>query len=278
MLTFDRDRMLQGTDRTYHSTHLWPDHCVHSGWEQSGSLEGLKLLFGWRSSRNRARRVVGPTSANEQTQSNIYIFLQQDNTKLQSRILVIYIKYFTSYLCMIIIPGMTTWFLKIVLVVRNRAYIRFLVVSTTEWYVFNLFTLLRFLRFQSLLVSDRAALCFLGGVLDWVGEFKLYHSLRLSFFLVRKVKIHVKAVIVGMDNPSAGEIFQRRHHIEESLNLRIMIEPRTTNETIGWRVAASSSFWLAGGLLGSGSSIIARVETKIALTPMGPNHPISVII
>lgn len=51
------------------------------------------------------------------------------------------------------------------------------------------------------------------------------------------------------------------------------MEQRTTNATTGCRVAASSSCWSAGGLLGTGSRDTANVETKIALTPIGPTNP-----
>lgn len=47
-----------------------------------------------------------------------------------------------------------------------------------------------------------------------------------------------------------------------------MMEQRTTNDTMGCRTAASSSAWLRGGLCGSGSRVRAKVDTKIAPTPI----------
>ena len=48
------------------------------------------------------------------------------------------------------------------------------------------------------------------------------------------------------------------------------MDPRTTKDTIGCRVAARTSVWFVGGLLGTGRRVKAKVETKIALTPIGP--------
>lgn len=46
-----------------------------------------------------------------------------------------------------------------------------------------------------------------------------------------------------------------------------MIEPRTTKDTSGYKLAASLSSWLRGGTCGSVSRVKARVDIKIALTP-----------
>lgn len=50
-----------------------------------------------------------------------------------------------------------------------------------------------------------------------------------------------------------------------------MIEPRTTKETMVCNVAVNSSAWPSGGVCGTGSLETARVDTKMALTPIYAN-------
>ena len=50
-----------------------------------------------------------------------------------------------------------------------------------------------------------------------------------------------------------------------------MIEPRTTKETMVCNVAVNSSAWPSGGVCGTGSLVTAKVDTKMALTPIYAN-------
>lgn len=70
----------------------------------------------------------------------------------------------------------------------------------------------------------------------------------------------------GIDNPSENNA-EFDLFLKFFFYLRTMIDPKTTNDTIGCRLAASLSSWLWGGIVGSASLETARVDMKIAPTP-----------
>lgn len=72
----------------------------------------------------------------------------------------------------------------------------------------------------------------------------------------------------GIERPSARGYYPNHQGILISDDLRTMIEPRTMNETIGCKHAASLSSWLAGGMRESSSLVAASDEMKMAPTPI----------
>ena len=78
----------------------------------------------------------------------------------------------------------------------------------------------------------------------------------------------------GMDKPSMhGYVtFVRKQHEQRNKekDLRMIMEERTTNDTMGWSMSERWSCCVTGGLFGVGRRCWANVEMKTAPTPICP--------
>ena len=111
-----------------------------------------------------------------------------------------------------------------------------------------------------------------------IGTTRLIFSTQSGWILKRgDVKVAVKETVRetfcpklknGIDSPSSRMCKLNERKKLLTADARTMIDDSTTKDTMGWMDRARMSCWVWGGFEGEGSWWSARVEIKIAPTPI----------